>query len=159
MNTYQYDLLTRLDFTRYGGTDAEFKAANIILEEIEKAGGKGEIMDFKIPAYDLKKCSLKVTAPFEMELETVPYGLSGCLPEGGVDLKLVYLQKGTENDFYGVGDLSDSIVMLNELSFDAYKRMYEKMPQHLSLSTANGTTTAKTATFSSATLVKNAGKR
>ncbi|MBQ5782582.1 MAG: M28 family peptidase [Oscillospiraceae bacterium] len=126
MNTYQYDLLTRLDFTRYGGTDAELKAANIILEEIEKAGGKGEIMDFKIPAYNLKKCSLKVTAPFEMELETVPYGLSGCLPEGGVDLKLVYLQKGTENDFYGVGDLSDSIVMLNELSFDAYKRMCEK---------------------------------
>ena len=32
MNTYQYDLLTRLDFTRYGGTDAEPHEGNQSLE-------------------------------------------------------------------------------------------------------------------------------
>lgn len=126
MNTYQYDLVEKLNFIRYGGTKEELKAAQILMEEIKAAGGKGEIMDFEIPAYTLKNCSLKVTSPFEMELETIEYGLCGSLPQGGVELKLRYLQKGTEADFYGIKDLSDSIVMLDALSYDAYKRMCEK---------------------------------
>ncbi len=126
IETYQYDLVKKLDFIRYGGTEAELKAANILKEEVEALGGKAEIMGFKIPAYTAKKCSLKVVAPFEMDIETIEYGLSGSLPEGGVDLKLRYLEKGTADNFYGIDDLSDSIVMLNELSFGAYKMMCEK---------------------------------
>ena len=69
-DTYQYDLVSRLNFIRYGGTAEELRAANIIKEDIENFGGKAEIMNFKIPAYTAKKCSLKVVAPFEMEIET-----------------------------------------------------------------------------------------
>jgi hypothetical protein len=125
-STYQYDLVKRLSFVRFGGTDEELRAANILLGEIESAGGKGEVMDFSIPAYDLKKCSAKVTSPFEKELEVVPYGLSAQLPEGGVELKLMYAERGTADDYFGVSDLSDTAVILNELNYDAYKLLAEK---------------------------------
>ena len=88
--TYQYDLVQKLSFVRYGGTAEEKKAAEILMEEIKAAGGEGHYEEFTIPAFELGKCSLKVTAPFEMEIETIPYGLSGSLPEGGMDLKFMY---------------------------------------------------------------------
>jgi len=126
MNTYQYDLVQKMSFVRFGGTDKELEAANILLEEIEKAGGEGRIENFEIPVFELEKCSMKVVAPFEMEIETVPYGLSGNLPEGGVDLKFMYANNGEEQDFYGIDDLSDTVVMLNEFSFDSYKLLCQK---------------------------------
>lgn len=124
--TYQYDLVQKLSFVRYGGTAEEKKAAEILMDEIKAAGGEGHYEEFSIPAFELSKCSLKVTAPFEMELETIPYGLSGSLPEGGMDLKFMYAERGTADDFYGIKDLSDTIVMINDLTFDAYKILCEK---------------------------------
>ena len=51
---YQYELVEKLSFVRYGGTEQELKAAKIILAEIEKIGGKAELMDFNVPAYDIQ---------------------------------------------------------------------------------------------------------
>ena len=124
--TYQLSLVERLSFVRYGGTDEELRAANILMEEIEKAGGKGEIMEFKVPAYDLKKCSMKVTVPYEQEIECVPYGLSGNLPEGGADLKFYYAPQGIEEDYLGLESLEGYVVMINQLSFEAYKLLCDK---------------------------------
>lgn len=123
---YQYDLTEKLSFVRVGGTEGEAKAAQIILDEIKSAGGEGHIQEFKIPASECKKCSLKAVKPFEMEIETISYGCSGSLPKGGVDLKLYYAGRGVEEDYYGVEDLSDSIVMVNEFNFDVYKLICKK---------------------------------
>ena len=38
----------KLSFVRYGGTAAEKKAADMILADIEAAGGKGELMPFQM---------------------------------------------------------------------------------------------------------------
>jgi hypothetical protein len=54
-DTYQYDLVSKLNFIRYGGTEEELRAANIIKADIESFGGKAEIMGFKIPAYKANK--------------------------------------------------------------------------------------------------------
>ena len=35
----QLDFIYRLSFNRYGGTEDELRAANLILSEIEKRGG------------------------------------------------------------------------------------------------------------------------
>ena len=35
MNTYQYDLVQRMSFVRWGGTDNELEAAKILQGEIE----------------------------------------------------------------------------------------------------------------------------
>ncbi len=126
MKNYQYDLVQKLSFVRYGGTAEEKKAAEILMNEIESFGGKGEYMSFNIPAYTLHKCAAKVTAPFEKELEVIPYGLSGELPEGGKTLKFYYAGRGLAEDYIGMEDLSDTAVMINELSFDAYKLLCEK---------------------------------
>ncbi len=127
MNTYQYDLVQKLSFLRYGGTEDELKAAKILLEEIEKAGGKGEIEDFKIPAYKFNKYSVKVTAPYEKELEVLPWGLSGSFPAGGVDLKFFYAENCSEAALYGK-DLTNTAVLVNELMFDQYKALCAKNP-------------------------------
>lgn len=126
MNTYQYDLVEKLSFVRFGGTAEEKRAAEILMEEIEKAGGKGEYMEFTIPAYESVKCTAKVTSPFEKELEVIPYGMSGELPEGGKTLKFYYAGRGIADDYLGMDDLSDTAVMINDLSFDAYKLLCEK---------------------------------
>jgi hypothetical protein len=122
--TYQYEIVEKLSFTRYGGTDEEKRAADILVNEITSNGGTAEIMEFQIPAYDLHKCSAKVIAPFEKELEVVPYGLSGQLPEGGADLKLRFIETNTDIDFAGVGDLSDTAVIINALDWDMYKKLW-----------------------------------
>ena len=124
--TYQYELTEKLSFTRYGGTEAEDRAADILLAEIEKMGGKGEKMPFTIPAFETLECKARITAPFETELECVPLGLAGDFPEGGVDLKLFYAERGTELDYRGMSDLSGYAVVISELTTDAYKLLCQK---------------------------------
>ncbi len=126
MNTYQYDLTKRLSFVRFGGTKEELDAANILLEEIESAGGKGELMPFTIPAYENEVCTAKVTVPYEKELEVIPYGMSGETPEGGITLSLYYAGRGTAEDFDGMEDLSGTAVLLDNIGFDTYKLLCER---------------------------------
>lgn len=123
---FQYNLVKRLSFVRWGGTDEELRAAGIIKEEIEKLGGSCEFMEFKIPAYKLHKCTAKITAPFEKELEVVPHGMTGSLPDGGAEFKFMYAERGTADDYIGAGDLSGTAVLINELNFDAYKILCQK---------------------------------
>ena len=79
-----------LSFARYGGTQEEKKAAALIAAEIEKAGGKAEIMPFEIAASTYVSHVTKVIAPFEMALDTVAFGMCGNMPAPGMDLKLFY---------------------------------------------------------------------
>ncbi len=123
---YSYSLVERLSFIRYGGTDQELKAANILKEEIEKAGGHAELEEFKIAAYEMHTCHAKITAPTAQELEVVPYGLSGDLPEKGADLKLLYIERSKEEDFNHIQDLSDTAVLVNMLDYDMYKLLVQK---------------------------------
>ena len=44
------------------------KAAKIITDEIERAGGTFELMPFDIPAYEYSECRLSVTSPWEKEI-------------------------------------------------------------------------------------------
>ena len=119
---YQMSLVEKLSFVRYGGTQEELRAAHILQDEIKAAGGESELMDFTVPAADIK--TARVTAGGR-ELECVAYGLSGSLPEGGVELKLHYAPRGAEEDYCGMTSLEGYAVLLNALSFDAYKRLNE----------------------------------
>ncbi len=123
--TYQYSIVEKLSFNRYGGTEDEARAAKIIADEVKRLGGEPEIMEFEIPAYELHSCSLKVTAPYEKNVEVVPYGLTGNLPEGGAEFKLRYIEDTSPQSFVGITDLSDTAVLINELNWDMYRRLYE----------------------------------
>ena len=122
---YQYSLVEKLSFVRYGGTAEELRAAEILLEEIEKIGGKGEIMDFTVPAFDIRRCEMSVCEPYEKLIPCAPFGLGGDFP-WGVELRPFYASRGVEADYTGVDSLEGCIVLLNELTPEAYKLMIDK---------------------------------
>ncbi len=122
---YLYDLVERMSFVRFGGTAEELKAAELLLAEIEKVGGKGELREFEVPASRTLRHSVRVSAPYEAELEVLPYSLCGSLPESGADLKFFYAENCSDTALYGIKDLSDTAVLVNELSIDSYKKLCE----------------------------------
>ena len=122
---YQLDVVKALSFVRWGGTAEEEKAAKILTDEIKKVGGSYELMPFAIPAYECFACELSVTEPYQKKIEVVPHGRSGEI-EG--EYKFLYLERGEKIDYLGKGDLSDTIVMIDMLSYDAYKMIAEKKP-------------------------------
>lgn len=123
-NTYSYDTVKKLSFVRFGGTQEELRAAELIQSEIASFGGESTLMEFNIPAYRIEKCRMEVTAPFRREIPCVGYGRSGELPEGGVDLKLKYIELDCPAAYYGLEDLSEYAVLVNSpLSMDLYREL------------------------------------
>ncbi len=120
---FQMALVKKLSFPRWGGTEAEARAAKILLEELEKAGGEGEVMEFPIPAFELQKCAVTVTEPFLKALPCAPYGLSG---EIDADLRLLYAGEGSEAELEGAPDLSDCAVLVNGFEDEVYGRLCER---------------------------------
>lgn len=120
------EFVKNLSFVRYGGTPAEKQAADFIAAEIEKAGGKAELMPFQINASTYTSHVTKVVAPYEFEIPTVPFGMCGNLPAPGKDLKLLYAERGTERDFLCYDDLSGYVVMVNTVTLDVYKQLVKR---------------------------------
>ncbi|MDR0999450.1 MAG: M28 family peptidase [Clostridiales bacterium] len=121
------NFVEELSFVRVGGTEDERRAAGIILREINLAGEKlgrtdatGELMSFTIPYGVASKWAVKAQ---DKELYSRPYLRSGTID---TELKLLYLEQGSEIDFANVGDLGDTAVLLNELrEAEVYKRLIE----------------------------------
>ena len=126
-NSYSpLEFVKNLSFVLYGGTAAEKQAAEFIKAEIEKAGGNAEITPFQINASTYTGHVTKVTAPYELDIATVPFGMCGSIPAPGKDLKLVYVERGEERDLIGLDDLSGCVVMVNALSLDVYKLLVKR---------------------------------
>lgn len=123
---FPYSIVEEISFKRCAGTEEEKRAAGMIKEEIEKLGGTAEFMPFAISTSEVKHYAVKVNAPYEEEVEAIPYGLSGSLPEGGADLKLFYADRGEKEDYAGITDLSDTAVLVNNLTPDVYGLLCEK---------------------------------
>jgi len=120
MSYSPYALVEKMSFVRFGGTEAELKAAQILLDEIETLGGKGELMDFTIPKSTCNSFKFTVTAPYTKDVNVKPWGMCDNI---NADLKFIYAEKCTETDLLGMDDLSDSIVMVNTLNLDVYKTL------------------------------------
>lgn len=126
-NSYSpLEFVKKLSFVRYGGTAAEMQAAEFIKGEIEKAGGKAELMPFQINASTYTSHVTRVVAPYELDIATVPFGMCGSVPAPGKDLKLFYAERGVERDFLGHDDLSDCVVMVNSITLDVYKQLVKR---------------------------------
>lgn len=124
--TYPYKLLKRLAFPRFGGTEAELRAARLLQEEIAALGGKSELEAFEVPAYEIERASITVTAPFTRDIDCVAWGFSGQLPEGGVELSLRYIEMNSPIAFRGAEDLSSAAVLVNRLDEDMYQALVER---------------------------------
>lgn len=125
-DTYSYDLMKRLSFTRFGGTEQELQAAHILVHEVEALGGSARLMEFEIPAYEMEHFSMTVTAPFCREIPCKAMGRSGSLPQGGVDLSLQYVELNSPAGFLGLDDLSSCAVLVNSLDLDMYRELIKR---------------------------------
>ena len=121
------DFVKELSFVRIGGTAEEKKAAEMIVREVNQAAAEagrsdiqGTFMPFSIPSANVKRCLVKAAG---RELFCAPLLCSGNIDR---DCKLLYLDNASEIDFSGIGDLSDTAVLLNGLTDeDVYKRLIE----------------------------------
>lgn len=119
------DFVEQLSFVRVAGSEEEKRAARMILEELQKArelsgnqAASEEVMHFSIPGAVVKKCAVTVNG---REIPCAPFWRSGNIDR---ECKLLYLDDASEIDFCGIGDLSDTVVLLNELKDEAvYKRL------------------------------------
>lgn len=120
------EFVKELSFIRYGGTQEEHQAAELIRSKVAACGGTAELEPFQIAASTYKSHTVKVVAPYEKVIDTVPYGMCGSIPAPGVDLKFLYADQGTEKDFIGYDDLSGHVVMVNSLTLEVYKRLIKR---------------------------------
>lgn len=127
MNTL-LDFVQQLSFVRVGGSAEEKRAAALIMREIaasctqtgHPAVKEPELMPFTIPSGRVRDCAVRALG---RELPCAPF-----LRSGNIDrtLRLLYLDQGSEIAFAQVGELSDTAVLLNELTDeDTYKRLVE----------------------------------
>ena len=121
------DFIKELSFVRIGGSAEERQAAERILKEVnlaaEEAGRediKGSLMPFSIPSAQVKRCTVSAAG---RELFCAPLLRSGNIDR---ECKLLYLDNASDIDFSGVGDLSDTAVLLNGLGDEeVYTRLIE----------------------------------
>lgn len=114
-----YEDLEKINFIRTSTSAEETRAANIIREELAKAGLQAEIEEFMVETADIKKVSLNALGK---DWEVQGYRRSGSTPEEGLTAKFAYVQQGTEVDLY---DKKGMIVMVNsgKLNEEVYERM------------------------------------
>lgn len=120
---YQFELLEKLSFPRFGGTEGELRAARLLQEEITALGGWSELMPFEIPAYEIEHCAMTVNGK---SIPCVAMGHSGSLPEGGEELPLRYVESNTEEVFRSQSELTGCAVLVNTLDLDLYKELVER---------------------------------
>ena len=116
---YLYEFLDRLSFVRFGGTKDEYRAAQLLQEEIASYGGTSRLMPFEIPAYTIEKCTMTVAGK---PIDCAAMGHSGQLPEGGATLPLVYVENMAAVQSYD-GQLKGFAVLTNFNSLEFYKEM------------------------------------
>jgi len=119
---YQINIVNKLAFNRLGGTDDERRAAQIIRDEIASFGGESFIENFNIPHYNVRKASLKITAPFEREMTVNAVGHTGSTPEEGIEAELYYAENASDMK---LKNAKGKILLLNDGVYSRWKEIVE----------------------------------
>lgn len=116
-----FELLTKIGYTRIGGSQEELKTAEILKEEVEKIGGKASIVPFEVNAYIIKEASL-IAKSKDGEIKNFEVTAYGCCGEN-VDIEASFYY------FEGLDEVSkklmkDKIVLVNGyVGYDTYKEL------------------------------------
>lgn len=95
---FQMDFVNKLSFNRYGGTEDEARAAALIQSEIGALGGKSELFEFQVPAYEVKRAKFEILEPYYREITVTGVGRTGSTPEGGLEADFAYVESAGEAD-------------------------------------------------------------
>ncbi len=99
---------------RTAGSDAEHKVADLLVEEM-KAIGLTDVKKeaFPVDKWQFNSSELRILEPTGEEKVLKPYSYaSGGTPEEGIEAELVYVGKGTKQDYEGI-DVSGKIVLVD----------------------------------------------
>lgn len=119
----EFELLNKIGFVRYGGSKEELKAANMLLDELNTLGIKGELEPFKVTYYDVKKVKFEVLEPFYQKFTVRGYGLSGNTPAEGMTAEFEYVEQAEKVNLLNV---KGKIVMVNDrITANMYKNIVE----------------------------------
>ena len=91
-----WETLTKLSFERIAGTPEEKKAAEMILEEMQKAGVEASIEEFEIDMPEITEVSFAVTKPEYKEYHCIGIGKSGTTPDEGITAPFAYVENALE---------------------------------------------------------------
>ncbi len=131
MEYKSFDLLKELYFVRTGGSEAEKKAADILVEECKKWNIKAKTEEFEVDGYEIKEAKLEFTDP-HMEIECCGVGMSGSTPKEGYTGKFHYITSLQDAE---IQELEDTICMVHTklVNYKLYKKLCEKKVKGLIL--------------------------
>jgi len=116
---------------RIAGTPAVLKASDYIIDYYKENDIITETHEFEVPVSNIKKSVFQVYRNDTWEdVAHTPAIFSKATPEGGMDLELVYVEKGSianfkENDVRGKAALICRDVYFEYPDINMYKRLYE----------------------------------
>ncbi|WP_308784000.1 M20/M25/M40 family metallo-hydrolase [uncultured Blautia sp.] len=117
----QMDFVSKFDFIREAGTDAEKKAAALIREELSSFGMDSHLEEFPFYTWEIRKAAFAVTEPYYKEYQAEGYIRCGNTSEEGIEADFVYAENGDE---ISLSHVRGKIVMVNEI---VRKDMYLKL--------------------------------
>jgi len=118
-----FDLMKRIGFTRVAGTPEEFKAANILMDEIRSIGLEPELESFTIPDAVNNKATLEILEPYQASYEVTAYKCCQNTPEEGITADFVYVQDCSDACLLGV---KGKIVLINGvMRLNLYRKLLE----------------------------------
>lgn len=115
-----FEVLKKISFERIAGTEKELECANILKEEIEKAGLKAEIEEFEIEQPEVFEAKLKIIKPQELEINCVGIGKSGTTSDEGISAPLCYIENGMDANLI---DIKGKIVLLTGGEIDTLEKV------------------------------------
>lgn len=117
----QMDFVSKFNFIREAGTDAEKKAAALIREELSSFGMDSHLEEFPFYIWEIRKAAFAVTEPYYKEYQAEGYIRCGNTSEEGIEADFVYAENGDE---ISLSHVRGKIVMVNEI---VRKDMYLKL--------------------------------
>jgi aminopeptidase YwaD len=97
-----YEFMTRLSFTRPGGTAEEARAAEEIAAQLRAAGLAPRIETFEVWTYEEEPSSVTVLSPGRATFKAAPVGLTGNTEPDGATAELVFVETGEEEFLHGI---------------------------------------------------------
>lgn len=123
-NYKSFDLLTKFNYERLGGTAEELKAANLFVEECKKLNIDVLVEEFPIDYAEIKVAKLEVLAPEYKEYEVTGYAMTGSTPAEGIEAEMVYIGDGNDLDLQ---DVEGKIVAVHQrIPLKIYKKLVER---------------------------------
>lgn len=117
-----FDFIKKIAFERVAGTEAELKAANMIITECHKFQVEAHLEEFEIDGYDIKLASLET---IDGSYEVTGVGMSGSTPIEGIVGEFISIQ--SDEHIQALPSLEGKIVLIpSRILAKTYQLLTEK---------------------------------